>query len=57
MLALVFGWTSSLGCPATVTVPRLGRMLQLAVITPRANNDPTVSVKSLENVANLHARI
>jgi hypothetical protein len=37
--------------------PRLDGMLQLAVITPRADNDPTVSVKSPENVANLHTRI
>jgi hypothetical protein len=37
--------------------PRLDGMLQLAVITPGANDDPTVPVKSFENVANLHARI
>jgi len=36
---------------------RLDGMLQLAVITPRADNDPTVSVESFENVANPHARI
>jgi len=37
--------------------PRLDGMLQLAVITPRPDDDPTVSVKSLENVANINARI
>ena len=37
--------------------PRLGGVLQLAVIAPRADNDPTVSAESLENVANLHAQI
>jgi hypothetical protein len=34
--------------------PRLGGVFQLAVIASRADNDPTVSVESLEDLANLH---
>ncbi len=37
--------------------PRLDGMLQLAVVTPRADNDLTVSVESFENGSNIHARI
>jgi len=37
--------------------PRLGGMLQLAMITARAHNNPSVSAELFENVANLHVRI
>jgi hypothetical protein len=42
------GWNSSLGCPGTVTVPGLRRMVELAMAASLPGYVPTVLVQLLQ---------
>lgn len=54
MLRSVFGARTFGGCPATVTRPGLGRMLELPVARPLPVQIPAVGLDELDDLANRH---